>query len=127
MVLQPAQTIGSGLGTFMLQSADHSLNADVDENRDALGNVVQRTFYNQNEDATLEVLVIGTGVADAISKTTLPTVGSVISITACASYTALVATNWVVDSSSMKGGNTDAKKASFKLKRHAGVTAQSGA
>lgn len=119
---------GTGTGTMLLQSAEYSKNADVYEARDGQGNVVSQTFYNQNDEAKLESIVIGSGLADAITQTTIPEVGTIITISACASMTSLVATNWIVQPGiSVSGSNTDAKKVTYPLKKYAGITAVAGA
>lgn len=119
---------GTGVGTMLLQNAEISKNADLYEVRDGVGNVVSQTFYNQNDDAKLEAFVVGTGLADAITQSTLPAVGAIVSITACVSLPSLVATNWIVQPGiSISGGNTDAKKVTYSLKKFDGITAIAGA
>lgn len=119
---------GTGVGTMLLQSAEHSKNADVFEARDGVGNVVSQTFYNQNDEAKLEAIVVGTGLADGIAQSTIAEVGAFFTISACVSMPSLVATNWIVQPGvSISGGNTDAKKVTYPLKKFAGITAIAGA
>lgn len=114
----------TGLATgYLLQNVDHTKQADVEEIRDADGDVNSRVFYNANEQATLEVVVTGTNLAASLTNTTLQAAGTIISITACTSAQDLVQTNWVVESSRLSGSNTNAKRVTLELRRHAGVTA----
>jgi hypothetical protein len=118
----------TGLATGqLLQSVDHTRQADVEDIRDADGDVAARVFYNPNDALTLEVIVTGTGLAAAITNTTLQTAGTIISITACASAPDLVATNWVVESARLAGSNVDAKRITLQLKKNASVTAAASA
>lgn len=117
----------SGITGWLIQNGSHTKNADVYEVRDGDGDVVQRTFYNFNDDASLECIITdATNQAGAITNTTsaLQTPGTIISITACAAMPSLVATNWQVESGiEISGSITDAKKVVCKLKKHAGITA----
>jgi hypothetical protein len=118
----------TGVSGTLLQSADHTKQADVFEVRDADGDIVNRTFYNQSDEATLEYIVTGTGLADAITNTALQTPGSLLVITACANMPSLVATTWQVEPGhKLSGSNMDAKKITVPLKKHAGVTATASA
>jgi len=119
----------SGVTGWLIQNGSHTKNADVYEVRDGDGDVVQRTFYNFNDDASLECIITSTGAsateAEAITNTTnaLQTPGTVINITACVSMPSLVATNWQVESGiEVSGSITDAKKVVCKLKKFAGIT-----
>lgn len=111
---------------FLLQSASQKKNADVYEVRGVDGNVVQRTFYNFNDEATLEAIITSTAdQATAITNTTaaLKTPGTIVDITECNSMPSLVATTWQTESGvEISGSITDAKKCVVTLKKHAGIT-----
>lgn len=114
----------TGMSGTLLQSADLTNQADVEEVRDGDGDVVARAFYNQSFDASLEYVVTGTSIADSITNTALQTPGTIIVITACAGMPALIQTNWVVEPGvKASGTNTTVKRITLPLKRHAGVTA----
>jgi hypothetical protein len=111
-------------GKIILQSADLSKAADVEEIRDADGDVVNRTFYNQSQEASLEFIPTGGSMATARTNGALLEPGAIVNITACADIPELVATNWIVDTGGrISGSNTGAKRVTLPLKRHAGVTA----
>lgn len=118
----------TGLTGLLLQSADYQKNADVDETRDGDGDVISRVFYNQHEEATLEFVVTGSGLAAAITNTAISTPGTIIDITECLSLPALDQTNWIVEpGAKISGTNTSTKKITLPIKRYAGVTAAAGA
>ena len=113
-----------GISGTLLQSADLTNQADVEEVRDADGDVVSRSFYNQNNDASLEYVVTGTTLADSITNTALQTPGTIIVITACTSMPELIATNWVVEPGvKVTGIHTSFKRITLSLKKYAAVTA----
>ncbi len=110
-------------GKMQLQSTDLSATADDDNTRDSTGAFVNRTFYNPGFKATLEYIPSGTAAADAITNTALSTIGTIISITACANVPDLIKTNWVIVAFKITGSNTTAKKVTMDLEAHAGITA----
>lgn len=113
----------TGVSGTLLQSADLANQADVEEVRDADGDIVSRAFYNQSQDATLEYVVTGTNLAGAVTNSSLPTPGALLIITACASLPDLIATTWVVEPGpKVSGTNTTTKRITLGLKKHAGVT-----
>jgi len=119
----------TGLSGLLLQSADHSVDADKDEVRSNVGDIVNRSWYDQHAKATLEFAITGTGLANAITNTSLAglTPGTIIVISACASDPDLVATTWEVQSgASIKGSNTSHKRLSVPLEKRAGITAVAG-
>lgn len=119
----------TGLNGTLLQSADYSAEADKDEVRSGLGDIVNRNWYDQHLKATLEWVITGTGLANALTNTAVAGMlpGTIIVITACASEPDLVATNWEVMRSSIKGSNTNAKRVTLELEKRAGITAASTA
>ena len=120
----------TGLSGTMLQSADYSAEADKDEVRSGVGDIVSREWYDQHIKATLEWVITGTGLANALVNTAIAGIlpGTIIVITTCASMPDLVATNWeVMSGGSIKGTNTNAKRMSVPLEKRAGITAAAGA
>lgn len=114
----------TGISGYLLQSADHTKQADIFEVRDADGDMANRTFYNFNDEASLEVIITGTNLAAAITNTALQTPGTILVISACANMPSLVATNWQVEPGhKVSGSNIDAKKITVPLKKFAGITA----
>jgi hypothetical protein len=116
----------------ILQSSDHSVEADKDEVRSPLGDIVNRNWYDQHSKATLEFVIQGAtnSIAAAIAATTLAnlTPGTIINITACASDPDLVGSTWEVQSgAAIKKGNTNAARLTVPLEKRAGITAASPA
>lgn len=111
-------------GKIILQSADYSAGADEEQIRSAVGDVVTRSFYNAHNKATLEYVATGASKSAAQTNSTIPTPGTILSITACASIPGLVKTNWVVvGEPKVSLSNTTAARVSLNLEAHAGVTA----
>lgn len=118
----------TGLAGILLQNADYSAEADKDEVRSGLGDIVNRNWYDQHLKTTLEWVITGTAISNAITNTTIKTLmppGTILVVTACASEPDLVATNWEVMRSSIKGSNTNAKRVTLEVESRAGITAVS--
>ncbi|HEV2210856.1 MAG TPA: hypothetical protein VG167_18945 [Verrucomicrobiae bacterium] len=127
-------------GTLYLQNADESVEADKEDIRGGLGDILARVWFDQHLKATLECIISGTGIANAVDKTSLVgtvtggvtgpslTPGTLLSITACASMPDLVLTTWeVMPGTSIKGSNTTAKRMTLQLEYRAGITAVAAA
>jgi len=113
-----------------LQSADEAVEADKEEIRSGVGDVVSRNWYDQHTKCSLEAVISSTGIAAALAATVLAglTPGTIISITACASMPDLVATTWEVQSgSAIKGTNVNAKRLTIPVEKRAGITAAQSA
>lgn len=119
----------TGVNGTLFQNLDYSGEADKDEVRSNLGDIVNRNWYDQRLKATLEWVITGTGLANAITNTAVAALlpGTILAITACASAPDLVATTWEVQRVSIKGSNTNAKRVTLELEKRAGITAVSGA
>jgi hypothetical protein len=119
----------TGINGTLLQSTDQSAEADHEDVRNAVGDIVSRAWYDQNRKATLEWVITGTGLANAITNNTLTglTPGTIIVISACASNPDLVATNWEVMSSKNPGSNTSSHRMTVQLEKRAGITAVASA
>lgn len=116
----------TGVSGTLLQSAEYSAEADKDEIRSGVGDIVERSWYDQHLKAELEWVITGTGIANSIVNTAIAglTPGTIIVITACASVPDLVATNWeVVGGARISGTNTNAKRFRVPLEKRAGITA----
>lgn len=116
-------------GKLILQSADQSKGARNERVTDEVGNVTTSAWTDPHDKATLEHVIKGTGLADAITQTTLAAlaVGVIITISACANMPDLVATNWEIMDSKISGTNTSAKKLSLTLEKRVGITGPAGA
>lgn len=114
----------TGLSGLLLQSAEHSKIADREEVRNGIGDPVMHGWHGQREVASLEWIVTGSGLADAITNTTIQTPGTILVITACASMPSLIATTWEVQSGAkVSGANVNAKRITLPLEKNAGITA----
>lgn len=116
---------------LILQSADESQDATNYRVEDEVGNVVVSAWTDPHTKVTLELVIKGTGLADAIASTVLCealTPGVILVIGACQQQPGLVGTNWeVMSAPKVAGSNKDAKKLSLSLEKRAGITAAAGA
>jgi hypothetical protein len=120
----------TGLSGILLQSAEDSMEADKEDVRSAAGDIVNRNWYDQHAKSQLEWVVTGTGLANAITNTTLAGLvpGTIVVISACASMPDLVGTTWEVMSGAREhGSNTTSKRITVPLEKRAGITAAAGA
>jgi len=113
------------LGTLKLQSREHNFNSDTDDVRDEDGKIVQRSYYNLNQEATFEyVMTGGTGTEVgtlAPASLVVPAVGSRVTA-ANARYTLCDGTNWFVRSSGSRGSNTTALRGVLTLEKFEGIS-----
>ncbi len=118
----------TGLSGILLQSADHASHADLEEIRNAAGDVVVHAWHNFRDEAQLDYIVTGTGLANAVTNTVLQTPGTMLNITACASMPTLVGTHWEVQSGAkIAGSNVNSKKITMPIRQYAGITAAASA
>lgn len=119
----------TGISGTLFQNLDYSGEADKDEVRSGVGDIVNRNWYDQRLKATLEWVITGTGLGNAITNTAVAGLlpGTILAISAAASAPDLVATSWEVQRVSIKGSNTNAKRITIELEKRAGITAASGA
>lgn len=118
-----------GVGaTLILQTADVMQDAENYEVYDEAGNLTASAWLNPQAKATLELVISGSGGANAITQTTVCTnikAGDLLVVTACAALPALVATNWeVLSGPKVAGSNKDAKKFTVSLRASPGITQQ---
>ncbi len=115
----------TGISGILLQTAEQTKAADCEVGRNGVGDEVAHGWYNPHDEGSLEWIVSGTGLADAITNTTIvKTPGTIIVITACANMPDLVATNWEVQSGAKtSGSNTSFKRITLPVKKFPGITA----
>jgi hypothetical protein len=118
----------TGISGTLLQSAEHESMADVEITRDGLGAEVCNAFYNPHENAKLEWVVTGSGLAAAITNSALIAAGTFFVITACASMPSLIASTWqALSGCKLSGTNVNSKKLSVSLKKCPNITAVASA
>lgn len=105
--------------TGAFQTRDHGYRADNELIRNGSGDAVEKTFYNANEEASFEY--VATGASGGAVTVTVPAVGDLMTITD-PTYTAIAATNWIVDSVDVKGSNTTATRVTVKLNKYGAIT-----
>ncbi len=109
----------SGL-TGVMQTIDHNVNTSNEEIRNGSGEFVQKTLYGIYEEATFEV-VAGGGAGPAGNAAVVFPDPGVIGTVIDTQYTEIAGTNWILDSVSVKGSNTTAKRITCKLWRASGI------
>jgi hypothetical protein len=116
---------------LILQSADEAQSANNYRVEDEVANVVVSAWSDPHSKVTLELIIKGTGLADAIASTALCeaiTPGTLLVIGACQQQPGLVGTHWeVMDGPKVAGTNKDAKKFTVNLESRAGITAVAAA
>ena len=114
--------------TLILQTADVASEAENFEVFDEAGNLTASAWLNPQAKATLELVISGSGGANAVVQTTACTgikSGDILTISACAQLPALVQTNWeVLSGPKVAGSNKDAKKFTVNLRASPGITQQ---
>lgn len=111
------------LSGYLMQNADYSAEADMDEVRILQGDKASRNWYDIHRKATLEFVITGAtnSIAAALANTTLAnlTPGTIITITECLSMPELVTFNsgkWEVQAgAAIKGSNTNSKRLTVPL------------
>ncbi len=114
-------------GFFLPQDLDFSMERDLDAVRDGTGAIVQKTWYNPFQKATLSFVVKGTGLAAAINNTVVPDKGVFVNISASTDFTQMVESTWEVVGAKLKASNTKAKMITLDLEYNANITAASSA
>jgi len=108
-----------------LQTRDHTRKSEMETVRDADGITVNKTYYDPNEEGTLEFVITGSaGTGNAAPV--LPSIGDVVTLTDSVytqvSGSATGLNVWLVEDCSTKSSNTSCMRATFKLQRYAGMT-----
>ena len=111
-------------GKIILQSADHENASDKEEIRSAAGVIVTESYYNPSDKANLEYIPTATTLAGVTANVALPSVPSILNITACADMPSLIKSNWVYKGGGkITGSNTGAKKITLPLEALSSITA----
>lgn len=118
--------ISTQIGTFKLQDWDVANKAEVDAVKDGTGATVTRTYYDPHREATFTYYVSGTGLANAITQSIIPALGTLATVVS-ASYAAIAGTNWSVEDSQIKATNTKNKMVTLKLMSFPAITAAASA
>src|SRR5436853_4031855 len=71
---------GSGIGTFKLQDNDTSRKAKKEDIQDGDGRTVQRSVYDESEEATFEYVISAATIAAAVTATTIPDIGTLVTV-----------------------------------------------
>lgn len=104
------------LGTFLLQSRDHTKSADKEEVRDGSGDVSSVVWYGHKEEATFVYVPSGTGSGTNLAVS-LPDIGTDATVVDSNGYNPITG-SWSVDDISTQGSNTGALRATAKLVRY---------
>src|SRR5688572_6624451 len=107
----------SGMGVFLPQSADFSVDSDRVEVRNGLGQVVGEVYHNQRQTMTMEVIPSSTTIALSRTANVMPAPGAVVTVTDTVD-TELAATHagkYIFIRGSKKKTNTDLTKLTFEL------------
>ena len=120
----------SGLTGFFLQRSSVKINADIEQVRYLQGDVGSENYYNQHYEAELTTVISSTGIAAAITATTLANYqpGTILAITACASNPDLVNSYWIIQpGAEVPQEITKSAELRLPLKRYANITASQSA
>lgn len=120
----------TGLTGFFLQRGSVKINADVEQVRYLQGDVGSENYYNQHYEAELTFTISSTGIAAAITATTLANYqpGVILAITACASNPDLVNSAWIIQpGSEIPQETTKSAELRLMLKRFPNVTSAQSA
>lgn len=113
---------------YLLQSANHGLEADLATVRNGDGDTVTEIFHDQRGTAELRVAISSaTNISTARGNTTLDNFppGAIVVISACAARPDLVESNWIVTEAGprVEGDNVSVAMIVIPLRRRAGITA----
>ena len=114
-----ASTVGSATGQF--QTNDHGYESDSEIIRDGTGAEVEKTYYAFKMTGTFEYVASGAGGPSGTATVVVPTVGQMVSV-ADTNYSAIAATNWLIDSVDVKRSNVAAVRVTLKLTLYPSIT-----
>jgi hypothetical protein len=123
-------TITGLSGELILQKADESAEAEREIVRGGTGDKVVSAWYGQCKKATLNAVITGTGLAAAVTNTTLAGAlpGAFLAVTVCASMPDLVNSYWeVLSGSKIEKTNTGNAMMTLLLEYNANITGAAGA
>lgn len=104
-------------GSFKLQDGDHTVKSETDVIKDANGETVTKTYYDNTEEATFTYVPTGTSGSVNIGG---QAIGTVLTITD--THSPWAGTNWIVEEFTQKRTNTGAARATVKLWRSNNIT-----
>lgn len=109
---------------WISQTQEAGLEADSDETRDQLGEVINRTTYNQQKTLSITVIPSSTTLSAAASQSVLPTPGSEVKVidTDTNVGAGSPGTSYECQTASYSKTNTGKATISMTLKRWAGIS-----
>lgn len=110
---------------ILLQSASYKKNSNRTLVKDGNGDRTTSAHNDRFNSATIEWVVKGTGLADAITNTTLQQPGNFVTITACSTMPDIVSASnkWEVITGECKGTNDGAKMITLEIEYAANIQA----
>lgn len=112
----------------LLQSASYKKPAKRSLVMDGNGARTTSAWSDPIKTSTLKWKVSGTGLANAVTNTTLQSPGNFITITACPSLPELVSANkWEVIGGEVSGTNEDVKEIALEIEQAPNITGPAGA
>lgn len=114
----------SGSGTLRFQSQSFARSADVEETRDELGEVINATVYNQQQEVQITVKPSGSTMAAAKTSNVVPAPGEEIKIidTDTTIGASSPGKSYMVVSATMQKANTAAATIEITAKRWGGIS-----
>lgn len=112
---------GTGMGTFLPQSADFDVMADIDVKiPDYKGETIGRVFADQKQTLKLEVIPTGATIAAAQAASILPVPGAVITVvdTVDTEVSGTQSGKYLFIRGSKRRSNTDVVKLTFELEQY---------
>lgn len=113
-----SSTVSTVTGKF--QSRDHSKKSETDAIKDGDGVTVGKVYFDPTEEASFEYIPTSVTVNGDLTPT-LPAIGDLLTVTDT-KYTAIAATNWLVEDVSTKSSNSAAMRVSLKLTKYPQIT-----
>jgi len=113
-------TFSTGMGTFYLQSRDHSKKAENKSIKDGNGETRGKVFFDQTEEASFEYIPISSGTVNGSLVPTIPAIGDLFTVSDSI-YTAIAGV-YLVEDISTKSSNNGALKATVKLMKYPYIT-----
>jgi hypothetical protein len=114
--------ISGKVGTFTVQDWDWDTTSEKDVVKNASGVTITATYFDPTQTATFNVVISGTGIANAQAQIILPPRGTICAINSSL-YPAIAGTNWIIEKAKIKATNTKNKIASFELMQYPAITA----
>lgn len=113
----------SGSGTLRFQSESFARSADFEETRDELGEVINVTAYNQQQEIQLTVVPSGATMTAAKNSNIVPVPGEKITLADVdASFGGGTTKDYAVVSATMQKSNTSKVTIEITAKRWGGIS-----